>query len=103
MYNDLVYAQSIPYDFQGNDIVHLEMINVVVALKIWGRMWDNQRVYIRCDNLAVMEVLNSGRARDKILATSARNVWMLTALSNISLVVTHIQGVNNVVADLLSR
>ena len=87
IYNDLVYALSIPRGFQEYDIVHLEMINV----------------HIRCGNLAVVKVLISGSARDSILATSARNVRMLTALFNISLVVTHIQGLDNVIADLLSR
>ena len=50
-----------------------------------------------------MDVLSSGRARDQILATCARNVWLLTATYNIALVVSHIQGANNNVADLLSR
>ena len=50
-----------------------------------------------------MDVLSSGRARDQILATCARNVWLLTATYNIALVVSHIQGANNNVAELLSR
>ena len=103
MYNDLVYALHIPCGYKEYDIVHLEMINVIVALKLWGHVWANHKVHICCDNLAVVDVLNSGRARDSVLATSARNVWMLTAFHNIYLVVTHIQGVQNVIADLLSR
>ena len=67
---------------------------MVVALKLWGHIWANHKVHICCDNLAVLKVLYSGKARDSILATNARNVWMLTALYNISLVVTHIQGMS---------
>ena len=48
-------------------------------------------------------MLSSGRAHDKILATWARNVWLLTATYNFLLVVSHIQGIRNNVADLLSR
>ena len=44
-----------------------------------------------------------GRARDSILASCARNVWLLTAMFNVSLTVSHIQVAKNNVADLLSR
>ena len=61
----------------------------------------NHRVHIHCDNLVV--VPTSGKARDSIQATSARNIWMPTALLNIYSVVTHIPGIDNGVAKLLSR
>ena len=87
----------------GYNIAHLEMLNVVVALKIWGHHWANKCVKLFCDNRAVEHVLSSGRVRDQILATCLRNVWLLTATYNIALVVSHIQGAHNNVADLLSR
>ena len=37
-----------------------------------------------------------------VLATCAY-IWLLTAISNICLIVTHIEGRKNAVADLLSR
>ena len=56
-----------------------------------------------CDNMAVMEVLSSGRARDSIMATCARNVWLLAAMFNVNIIVSHIRGRDNSIADLLSR
>ena len=53
--------------------------------------------------MAVVEVLRSGKARDAILAMTARNIWLLTSLFNIHLQVTQIPGVHNETADLLSR
>ena len=79
------------------------MINIVVALKIWCPNWANKKIRIRCDNLPVVEVLNSGQARDYILATCDRNIWLLSALYNIGINVIHIAGSQNSVADLLSR
>ena len=38
-----------------------------------------------------------------MLATCARNIWLITSMYNIGLEVSHIPGVINVVADLLSR
>ena len=102
-FKNYVYALHIPANYMGYNIAHLEMLNVVVALKIWGHHWANKCVKLFCDNQAVVEVLSSGRACDQILATCARNVWLLTAMFNINLVVTHIQGTHNNVADLLSR
>ena len=51
----------------------------------------------------MVEILTTGRARDKILGTCAKNVWLLTVIFNIHIVVTHISGVTKTVADLWSR
>ena len=98
-----VYALPIPLGYKNYTIVHLEILNIVVALKIWGEIWQDQVIDIKCDIMAVVEVRRSGRARDPILATCARNIWLLTAIFNIPLMVNHIPGVENEVADLLSR
>ena len=102
-FNNMVYTLPIPLNHGGFNINHLEMINIMVAIKIWGQIWANKKVRIHCDNLPVVEVLNSGRARDDTLATCARNIWLLSALYNITLNVIHIAGSDNNVADLLSR
>ena len=64
---------------------------------------SKQKVEIKCDNLAVVEVLNSGKTMDPFLALCARNVWLICAIFNIQLVFSHIPGKNNHIADLLSR
>ena len=56
-----------------------------------------------CDNIAMVEVLTFGRARDPIMAISARNIWLLVAMFNVNIVVNHISGLENTVADFLSR
>ena len=58
---------------------------------------------IACDNLAVVQVLNSGKTRDLTLAAIARNIQFQVATMNINLKVIHIPGKFNVIADLLSR
>ena len=50
-----------------------------------------------------VDALNSGKARDPTLATCVRNIWLLTALYNVTLVTSLVHGVHNTVADLLSR
>ena len=102
-FDNMVYALPLPLSFKNYSIVHLEILNLVVALKLWGPHWKDKTVEIKCDNMAVVEVLKSGRARDSILAMCARNIWLLSAMFNVELVVNHIPGCHNVVADLLSR
>ena len=99
---NLVYALPLPHDHFNYNITQLEMLNIMVALKVWGYTWRNMRIEIKCDNLAVVQILQEGKARDPLLATIARNIWMLTSVFNIQLSVSHISGKNNAIADLLS-
>ena len=89
--------------FKQYDITQLEMINIVVAAKIWASHWSNKKIRIYSDNMAVIQVLTTGRARDQTLATCARNIWLIAALNNIQFQFSHIPGKNNNLADLLSR
>ena len=102
-FDNMVYALTLPLGFKNYTIVHLEILNLVVALKLWGPYWKDKTVEIKCDNMAVVEVLKSGCARDSVLAMYAHNIWLLSTIFNVELVVNHIPGSHNVVADLLSR
>ena len=84
-------------------IVHFEMLNILVAMRLWKDSLANKSIILYCDNLAVVNVLQSGRGRDLDLLAMARNVWLETAQADIDLQVQHIPGKANVVADLLSR
>ena len=79
------------------------MINILVALKLWAYQWKDKKIRIKCDNMAVVEVLTLGKTKDGVLGTCARNIWMLSALFNISIHIDHISGKFNVIPDLLSR
>ena len=98
-----VYTLKIPLGYMNPQIVHLEMLNILAALRVWQEPWKNSKVAIACDNLAVVQVLNSGHTRDLTLAAIARNIQFQIATMNIELKVNHIPGKVNVIADLLSR
>ena len=85
------------------NIAHLEILNIVVALKVWAQYWANKRIKVHCNNMAVVEVLRNGRARDNTLALLARNISLICAMFNIHITVLHIPGRSNVLVDLLSR
>ena len=54
-----------------------------MALKIWAYQWTDCKVRIQCDNMAVVEVLASGKTKDKVLPTYAKNIWLIASLYNL--------------------
>ena len=102
-FDSMVYTLQIPQGYKDYNICHLEMLNIIVASKIWAIHWTNSKIQIHCDNMAVVQVLNTGKTRDPVLATCARNLWLLAATYNIEFLFTHIAGKSNSIADLLSR
>ena len=58
---------------------------------------------IKCDDSAVLQILNSGKTRDLFLASCARNIWYVAARNDIKLLYRHVTGQDNGLADLLSR
>ena len=98
-----VYSMQIPLGYENMSIVHLEMLNILVAIRVWAPQWYGKAIQIACDNQAVVMVLNSGKTRDFTLAAIAQNVVMEAAQFPIFLKTVHIMGVVNEVADSLSR
>ena len=84
-------------------IVHLEMFNILLALRTWGDFWQHCTVSLFCDNLAVVQVVETSKTKDPFLAACIRNIWLITATLDINLEVSHIRGADNHIADLLSR
>ena len=102
-WGNFVYHLPMERGFAKLDIVHLEMINIVMALHLFAHWWSGTRILIKCDNDAVVKVLNADKARDPFLGTCARNVWYISALADLDVQYEHILGRDNSVADLLSR
>ena len=98
-----VYHLKIERGYGNLNIVHLEMLNILVALRIFGPQWAKQKLLIKCDNDAVVKVMNSGRTQDQFLGACARNIWFHSALLDIDIKYVHVLGSQNQTADLLSR
>ena len=93
--NAHVYYQELPLCYRMRlSIVHFEMLNVMVAFRLWAQAWVNA---------AVVSIINSGSNRDPFLAACTRTLWLIKAQYNIMVSVSHIRGKDNVYADILSR
>lgn len=59
---------------QGANICHLELWALIIGLKVFGPRLKGKQILIHCDNQAVAELINSGRARDIKLQQGLREV-----------------------------
>ena len=85
------------------DITAKELLSIVFAAAIWGREWENKSILCRCDNEAVVHIINTGTSRDPIAMGLMRCLSFISAKFNLLLSATHIAGAANGLADALSR
>ena len=102
---DQFYGREFPAVIRdaAHPIAHLEMLNIVVAIKTWCDRWAGYRVRIHCDNLNSVLALQTGRARNGFMQSCAREIHLITSSHDISLLPTHCPGTSMVRADALSR
>ena len=90
-------------NLQHLHIAAKEIVPIMVAAVIWGRKWRGCRVTALCDNSAVVAVLNSRYAQDRMLMQMLRCLFFIEAQCQCTIVASHIPGRHNDLADDLSR
>ena len=92
-----------PPSWQGACITVKELFPIVVAAAIWGSRWSKASVLFICDNLAVVQALNSRLVRDSCMMHLLRCLFFFEAHFSFEHVAKHIPGKDNMAADALSR
>ena len=69
-----------PKKFQHQSIAVKELQPIVMACILWGKEWQNTSVLAHCDNQAVVEVVNSGYAKDTELMQLLRCLFFCESL-----------------------
>ena len=77
------------------------MLNLVITLKLLAQKWTHCTVKFYCNNLAVVQVVNTGKTKDEWLALALRNIWLILATYDIALRIKHIKLSHNVTANML--
>ena len=80
-----------------------EMLAVLAALQTYSHVLRNECVRIEIDNSGDMAILNRQSTRSIIIATLLRQIYTLSLQFNFSIKAVHRPGVDNVLADFLSR
>ena len=93
---------SISGDWSDVHITAKELLPIVLGVAVWGPRWKGRTVLCRCDNAAVVAIVNLGRSRIDRAMHLMRCLSFL-ARWEVSLICRHIPGVENGAADALSR
>ena len=80
-----------------------ELLPVVMGVAMWGSKWQGKTVRCRCDNAAVVAILNSGSSKDERVMHLLRSLFLLLVANDVSVFGEHIPGVENGPADSLSQ
>lgn len=80
-----------------------ELVPIVVAGALWGPTWQGTTVLARCDNTAVVSIINQGTSKNVVAIHIARCLAFISTKFNFHIVAEHVRGVDNVSADALSR
>jgi len=99
----LWFAGSWAPSQQQQSIAYKELYPVVIGAHVWGHMWCKKHILFRSDNNAVVHVLNSRTSKVPCLMRLLRNLLLAAAGHSFSFSAQHVPGVNNQIADNLSR
>ena len=80
-----------------------ELFTIVVAVHIWGSLWQRQKILFHCDNQAVVSIWESGSTWAKETMALVRLLYYCAAKYNIYVCTAHMAGAKNNIADCLSR
>ena len=87
----------------GSHINELKLFTVVLALRCWGPELENQHVRVRSDNVVTVSALNKPTSRSPVLMPHVKEIFWLCVKYNVYLSCVHIPGVENLLADRISR
>ena len=101
---DQYYAEVFPPFVQAaeHNIARLELLNVIVATKVWQDQWAGWRVLLSCDYTNACLAIQDGRSRDDFVQSCIEELFLLTASRDIELHAKHWPGREMGRADTLS-
>jgi hypothetical protein len=76
---------------------------VLVCLRKWGHLMVNGCHQFFIDNIPTVDSLYSGRSHNPFWQSLLREITILTTCLNITFKPSHLPGLENRIADLLSR
>ena len=84
-------------------IAFLGLYPIVVSVILWGSEMTNRKILFRSDNQAVVSVINKQTSKCSRVMSLVRILVLQCLMHNIVFSAKHIPGVDNSIADALSR
>ena len=85
------------------DINVRELFAVWVAIHTWGDNWANKQIIMFTDSSVAKDIWKKGTCKDKQSMKVVRAMFMFAAKRNLNILLQHVPGKNNILADHLSR
>ncbi len=79
-----------------------ELFAITMALATWGSQWQGKKVHFFCDNKAVCHMLHFKNLCRPHLAALLHTLYILSAQFGCLILVCHLPGVMDMLADALS-
>lgn len=92
-----------PREWQSLNITFLELYPIVLAVHIWGHLWENHSIIFHTDNEGLVSILNSKTSRDTDIMCLVRALVLECMKHNILFRSMFVRGSDNTLADCLSR
>ena len=80
-----------------------ELYAIVVACNAWGPQWSGKRILFHCDNQTIVQTWERGSSKSPDIMALVRALYRVAAEHNFHVLVSHISGASNTIADALSR
>ena len=80
-----------------------ELVPIVLAAAVWGRLWVGKTILARCDNAAMVAIINQGNSKEPECMHLMRCLSFIAAQFSFNMVASHIKGTENDLADAISR
>ena len=96
-------ANPQPPELRDRSIQWQELYSIALACLLWEHLYSGKKLLFHCDNQALVDIWASGTSRDTLIMHLACSIFSNTATNHYTVLVTHIVGTNNSIADSLSR
>ena len=94
---------SWPSNLVNTHITTKELFPIVLSIEIWGLHLSNKKVLFKCDNSAVVHIINNQTSKDAVTMSLVRRLVLASLRFNILFRAVHIPGRSNIIPDKLSR
>ena len=84
-------------------INYLELYAVTIGIMSWIQKFSNKRIFIFCDNMSVVHMINNTTSKCKNCMVLIRLIVLQALTHNVKINAKHVAGVSNTFADQLSR
>ena len=84
-------------------INYLELYALTIAVINWIHKFKNQRIYIFCDNMSVVQMVNKTTSKCKNCMVLIRILVLQALTYNVKINAKHVPGKENIFSDCLSR